>query len=78
MWSKKAISYLDKWYVPCGSCWFCGHKDKRHRMWDMFINFSDDTEVLARVYEVPIEYVQTVRMIKPFHRGGKIPTTNLA
>lgn len=29
---------LDKHYPPCGPCGFCGHKDKRHRLWDAMMS----------------------------------------
>ena len=71
MWSKKAISQLDKYYPPCGPCMFCGHKDKRHRAWDVFLSLSaggEATEFIAGLYEVPVEYVKLVLEIKPYHK----------
>jgi len=73
MWSKKAISQLDKYYPPCGSCWLCGFKDKRHRMWDAFLLLSkggETPEFIARLYNEPVEYIKLVLNIKPYHRNN--------
>jgi hypothetical protein len=61
MWAKKEIAKLDKYYPPCGSCAFCGHKDKRHRMWDSWLALADmGAEWIANAYDVEIEYVKLV------------------
>ena len=62
------ISQLDKYYPPCGECMLCGHKDKRHRMWDMFLSLSDSDAFVAHLYDVPVEYVKLVRQIKPYQK----------
>ena len=64
------LSDLDKWFPPCGPCAFCGHPDKRHRMWDMLIDAQDSPEMLAKMYELPIEAVLAVKEIRPYRRGG--------
>jgi hypothetical protein len=69
MWSKKEIARLDKYYPPCGGCMLCGHKDKRHRMWDVFLNTPESDEFTARLYDKPVEYIKLVRQIKPYHRN---------
>jgi len=71
MWSKKAISELDKYFPPCGKCWLCGHKDKRHRLWDAIIALQESYEFTAELYELPVEAVKMVRRIRPYHRKGK-------
>ena len=71
MWSKKAISELDKYFPPCGGCLFCGHKDKRHRLWDAIIALQESDEFTAGLYELPIEAVKMVRRIRPYHRKQK-------
>ena len=60
------ISSLDKYYAPCGPCFFCGHPDKRHRLWDMFLESTESDEDLAWQYETPIEHVKEVRRIRPY------------
>ena len=34
---KADIAELDRFYPPCGPCAFCGHRDKRHRLWDAWM-----------------------------------------
>ena len=73
MWSKKAISQLDKYYPPCGKCWICGFKDKRHRMWDTFLSLArggESAEFIARLYDVDIDYIKLVLEINPYHRNN--------
>jgi len=73
MWNKKSISQLDKYYSPCGPCMFCGHKDKRHRMWDIWLAMwhgGESIEFIAKLYDVDIEYVKLVLEIKPYHRNN--------
>ena len=71
MWNKKAISQLDKYYPPCGKCAFCGHKDKRHRLWDTWLALRDmGAEWITVAYDVDIEYVELVLEIKPYHRNN--------
>ena len=71
MWSKKAISQLDKFYPPCGPCAFCGFKDKRHRLWDSWLCLKNEgAEWIAIAYEVDIEYVRLVLELKPYHRNN--------
>lgn len=63
------LSILDQWYPPCGPCAFCGHVDKRHRLWDMWIDSPDSDEVIAFVYDTQIEHVKAVRQIRPYRKG---------
>ena len=63
---KKDIAELDKYYHPCGPCAFCGHHDKRHRMWDMFMDSPESDVELAADYHVDKEYVTAVRRIRPY------------
>jgi hypothetical protein len=73
MWSKKSISQLDKYYPPYGSCWLCGHKDKRHRMWDEFLSYSkggESAEFIAELFKEDVEYIKLVLKIKPYHRNN--------
>ena len=70
MWSKKEIAKLDKWYPPCGECWFCGHRDKRHRLWDAILTLDEPDEFLAGLYNLPIEAIKLVKEIKPYHRSN--------
>ncbi len=59
------IAELDQWFKPCGPCMFCGHPDKRHRLWDMFLDSPESDEVLAAEFGHPIEAIQAVRRIRP-------------
>lgn len=60
------ISVLDKFYTPCGPCAFCGHPDKRHRLWDMFLDSPDSVEQIAADYDTSVEHVREVRRLKPY------------
>jgi hypothetical protein len=73
MWSKEAISYLDKYYAPCGPCALCGHRDKRHRLWDAFLTLSENgysPDEISEEHDVSIEHVEAVLLILPYRRGG--------
>lgn len=73
MWSKKSIQELDKYYPPCGECMLCGFKDKRHRLWDVWLGMikgGDSPELIAKAYRVEIEYIKLVIKIMPFHRNN--------
>lgn len=63
---RKDIAELDKYYLPCGPCAFCGHSDKRHRLWDMFIDSPESDESLAADYREEIEHIRAVRRIRPY------------
>jgi hypothetical protein len=63
------LAELDKWYPPCGPCMFCGHKDKRHRLWDVWMGEADSgesAEEIATDFEEPLEYVRAVLRIRPY------------
>lgn len=70
MWSKKQISKLDKYFPPCGECWFCGHRDKRHRLWDAILALDEPDECIAALYDEPIEAIKLIKEIKPYHRDN--------
>jgi hypothetical protein len=72
MFSKAAIAQLDKFYGPCGPCAFCGHHDKRHRLWDVFLDNYDDDTAIAAEFGVSTDYVRAVRIIRPYRRDGKL------
>ena len=66
-----AATQLDKYFPPCGECLFCGHKDKRHRLWDTIISLSkggESVEFIAALYDKPIEAIELVLQIKPYQR----------
>lgn len=63
------ISELDRFFPPCSPCAFCGHKDKRHRLWDAFMENPDSDEDVAMEYETPVEHVRLVRKIRPYRKG---------
>ena len=75
MWSKNSIEQLNKYSNPCGECMFCGHKDKRHRLWDAWLSMSiagDTPEFIARIYEEKPEYVKLVLKLKPYHKNNYV------
>ena len=48
----------------------CGHKDKRHRLWDTFISMAkggDSPELIAKVFDEPIEHINLVLELKPYN-----------
>jgi hypothetical protein len=64
---QEEIKQLDKYYPPCGECMHCGFKDKRHRLWDAWINSTNSDESIAQQWNVDIEYVRLVRKIRPYN-----------
>lgn len=75
MWSRVAMAELGKWFPRCGPCAFCGHKDKRHRMWDTMLGMldgGDSVELVATNYCVPVEAVEAVQRIRPYHRRKEV------
>jgi hypothetical protein len=66
--AKRDYAALDKFYAPCGSCAFCGGPDKRHRLWDMFIDSPDSDEEVARQYDTPVEHIRLVRKLRPYRK----------
>jgi len=60
------ISSLDKFYPPCGPCAFCGHPDKRHRLWDIFLDDPESDENVAADYDTSVEHVREVRRLRPY------------
>jgi hypothetical protein len=65
----KDLSQLDKYYPPCGSCLFCGHPDKRHRLWDTFLSLlagGESIEFIARLYNTDVKHVELVNELKPY------------
>jgi hypothetical protein len=72
MWNKIAIAQLNKYSNPCGKCMFCGHKDKRHRLWDSWLSLSkggETVEFIASLYDVNTEYVKLILKLKPYHKN---------
>ena len=57
---------LDRYFKPCGPCLFCGHPDKRHRLWDSIIGLDESDELTSRLYDYPVEAIKLVRKIKPY------------
>jgi hypothetical protein len=77
MWSKVALAQLDEFYPPCGSCAFCGHRDKRHRLWDSLMDSPNCSPTMtAREFGVSREHVRSVWQILPYRRGGHLLTPN--
>jgi hypothetical protein len=75
MWSKAAITQLERWFPPRGGCAFCGHKDARHRLWDTIIErhtAGDSIAFLADDYGKPRQAIKAVLTIRPYWRGGKL------
>jgi len=65
------ISHLDRWFPPAGPCAFCGHADKRHRLWDALLGshrVGQPVSELAQFYELPLEAVQAVIHEQPYQR----------
>ena len=77
MWKRDAIAYLNRYYSPCGKCLICGHRDKRHRMWDAFMHFDDEGYTPEQIHEeypdASIEHIKAVLAIQPYRRGGEFP-----
>jgi hypothetical protein len=60
---------LDKYYAPCGPCMFCGHEDKRHRVWDTFIALAkggETAQAIAFQYNEPVKYIELVLKLQPY------------
>lgn len=72
---KKAdIAELDKWFRPCGPCIFCGHRDKRHRLWDVWID-SHEGKAKWTLEQIDTnwpgygkEAIEAVLRVRPYHR----------
>lgn len=63
------FSALDRWFPPAGACAFCGHADKRHRLWDALLGMldaGDDVATVAGAYGLPVEAVEAVRDARPY------------
>lgn len=63
------ISALDKWLKPCGPCLLCNHPDKRHRVWDVWMDMAgagDSPERIAIEYDEPLDYVVAVLRLRPY------------
>ena len=63
---------LDAFFPPCGPCAFCGHVDKRHRLWDALMDSPDSATFLARDYELPVAAVRLVHKIRPYRRARHV------
>lgn len=65
---------LDQYYPRCGPCAFCGHEDKRHRVWDVFISLAEGgepAEKIAFMYDEPVEHIKAVLKIKPYQNESE-------
>jgi hypothetical protein len=62
---------LDRYFPRCGPCAFCGHVDKRHRLWDAIMNRPESSAFLARDYELPLAAVRLVRLLRPYRRARR-------
>jgi hypothetical protein len=65
------IATLDQYYPPCGPCAFCGHTDKRHRLWDAILDAPEDDAFVAWEYELDIAHVKAVRLVRPYRTTKK-------
>ncbi len=68
---KADIAQLDKYFPPAGPCAFCGHRDKRHRLWDVVMGMSeggDSAEIIAHDYNLSVEAIEAVLKIRPYRR----------
>lgn len=66
------VAQLDRWYKPCGPCAFCGHKDKRHRVWDVWMAEAGAGASAAEIaddFGEPVEYVEAVLIIRPYEQA---------
>ena len=67
---KVDIAQLDKYYPPCGPCAFCGHRDKRHRLWNMVMaqhdNAGTSDEQIARWWGLDVEHVRAILRVRPY------------
>jgi hypothetical protein len=62
---------IDKQIPFAGECAFCGHRDRRHRLFDVIINSPETDEVFGYDYDLPIEVVKKVRELRPYKRKKK-------
>jgi len=74
MWSKDALGKLNEYYPFCGPCLFCGGRDKRHRLWDVWLGWHErgvSVEEIHRSFpKWPIQHIRDVIRIRPFRKGG--------
>lgn len=66
------IEKLDKWFPPAGPCVFCGHKDRRHRLWDVIMGMHENNEAVKAIaynYDLSVESIEAVISIQPYRRG---------
>ena len=68
---KADIVELDTWFPPAGPCAFCGHRDRRHRIWDVIMERQrggESAEDTAEDFELPVEVVDAVLRVRPYRR----------
>jgi len=69
---KIDIAQLDKWFPPAGPCAFCGHRDRRHRLWDTFMSYQaagEPIEVIGEDFPSDRrEAIEAVLRIRPYRR----------
>ena len=69
---KADITQLDKYYPPAGPCAVCGHRDKRHRLWDVIMGMykgGDSVGIIAHDYNLSIEAIEAILKIRPYRRA---------
>ena len=63
---------LDHYFPPCGPCAFCGHPDKRHRLWDAIIAARRDGKNtvadIASWMDLPADAVRAVLRSRPYQK----------
>ena len=59
---------LDHYFPPAGPCAFCGHVDRRHRLWDALMARPESDLIVALEYYLPLEAVRLVRTLRPYRR----------
>ena len=66
---KAEIAQLNKWFTPAGPCAFCGHRDKRHRIWDtiMLAEAAGETAI-GIAWWLELTVIEAVLRIRPYRR----------
>ena len=60
---------LNRYFPHAGPCAFCGHPDKRHRLWDAIMGqraAGDSVDLIAWWYELPRAAVLAVLKVRPY------------
>ena len=75
------VARLDRFYKPCGPCAFCGFHDKRHRLWDVWLDMAsagESAKAIAEDYDVSLEHVEAVLGAKPYQEPDATTATKAA